>query len=240
MPTTVAKLIQRALLALNEVSNTPIGNLDTGTGGAADLGLTESCLGYINECASDMARGCWPIMAVGTFASLPIGTQSFTFNNGQVDTGGAGELWAVRHVVWGGNPLTETTVGELDMSSPAWFAAELGSPTTYYMAGLEAIGLHRRPSAVRDLVIHGLVVPAPVTDAEDVVGWLPDSLTQLIVWYLAAAIALKNLQNASMRDRALTWNASYAAGKTEQLARLWQNPALRDIAEAFYPAPAEG
>lgn len=105
------------------------------------------------------------------------------------------------------------------------------TPLYWYRDGEMSVGVHPRPSAAGVLKVGGYAVPAPMADASLTLAWIPDDLTRLLVWYAAAKVALKNLEDQSLAMRAPEWQGLYDQGRMD----LWSKIDAR-IKKAHYPS----
>jgi hypothetical protein len=110
-----------------------------------------------------------------------------------------------------------------------------GTPAFWFDQGEDGIGLYPHPATTQTVTVSGLAVPKRLALDTDVSGWLLPDLAKLLVFYAAAMIGLKNLQNALLQARAPLWRQEYEAGKSALLTRLLQTDPI--LARAHYPLP---
>jgi len=237
MSVTLLSLEQSVLNVLNEAANSSLGDLPSGTGGTTIATLTESGTGastiksLLNEGAAELARSCFPVPDSGTLSWM-----SGTRTNLIADfaAAGGGVIWSVRGVTFQGDStaLRYCDRSALERSDPDWMVTSTAVPVYWYFDGPMSIGLYPRPLSTGTVTVDGFAVPPPMSDADlsSVAPWIPDDLSHLLVWYAAARVAMKNLEDASLAPRIAIWQGLYDKGRLD----LWQRIDPR-IRKAHFP-----
>ena len=235
MTNTLAGMQLDVLSRLGEAANSPAGNLESGTGGAAALTTMATIAQYLNDAAADLARSAFPILGAGTYV-WPAGVQSALLSLFTVS--GAAALWFARGVSWNGSALTHCSRSALENYYPTWAADAPGTPLYWYDTGQNGVGLYPVPSVSQTVAVNGFALPPPLVNAADAPAWLPSDLANLLVFYAAAMIAEKNLEDASLAARIEIWRSEYTRGVSALMAKLAAADPL--LARTLASAGAQG
>jgi len=242
MPVTLLSLEESVLNVLNEAFNSTLGDLPSGVGGTSTIPtLTLTGMGpstiksLLNEGAAELARSCYPVPDMGTL-SWTSGTRTNLIADFATSSGSV--IWAVRGVTFQGDStaLRYCDRSALERSDPDWMVTSTAAPVYWYLDGPMSIGLYPRPLSTGTVTVDGFAVPAPMNDAglSSVAPWIADDLTHLLVWYAAAKLAMKNLEDSSLAPRIEIWQGLYDKGRMD----LWLKVDPR-IRKAHFPvAPA--
>jgi len=233
--------LEKSLLnLLGESYDTTALDLRAGAaGGATIAGITTSgstastAKALLNEAAAELARTCYPVPETGTYTWLA-GERTHLISDFTPTTTG-NVLWTVRGVKYGSQTvgLRYCDRSALERSDPDWMVTANAAPTYWYRDGEMSIGLYAKPTTSSATVtIDGYAVPKPLAAATDTLAWIPDDLTHLLVWYAAAKVAQKNLEDESLAMRAPVWQGLYDQGRMD----LWNKIDLR-IRKAHFPTP---
>lgn len=241
MAVTLLDMEKSVLSLLNESFNSPIGNMETGTGGAATIpGITPGASSVastvkmlLNEGFAEIARTCYPIPEIAT-TTLSARTALLASLTPTV----AGRvLWTVRGAKFGASALTYAHRAAIERKDPAYLATATGTPAYWYDDGPQTIAVYPAPSAGAVLTVDGYAVHTPlVTDTDTMAAAFPDDLTRLGVWYAAWKLATKNMEDSSAFARGAEWRAFYDQGRMDLWTKI--DPSLR---KSHFPvSPAGG
>ena len=237
-PQQLTDLQNDVLSRVNEASSSTAGDLRSGNGASATIATLATITQNLNEGSADLARYAYPIQDTGTYTSLPIGTQYVSLSSASLTMGTTGNvLWAARSVTWNGTPLTHCSRSSIEQ----WYTAlgtwpnDSGTPLYWYENGEDGIGIYPLPSTAKTLKISGLVIPKQLSSGSDVPTWFQPDQVKLIVFQAAGRLALKNLDDPSLAERAQVWLGEFEKGKNELLIRLWQTDP--QLAAAHFPKP---
>lgn len=233
MPVTLQSLQDDVLNRLNEALNSPAGALQSGTGGASTIATSDTIIGYLNEAADDLCRSCWPLFATGSASLTSVSTGELITSFSSLTGTGVGNLWAARKVYYNGLELQRQSRSVIDVAYPTLVVDASATPLFWYPAGLQGIGLAPRPSAGASLVVNGLALPAPLVETTDAVTWLDADLTRFLSMYACYYIAIKNMEDETLANRAQAWLAQYQAGQKMLGERLLK--ADSSTLAQFYP-----
>ncbi len=232
MSSTFLQLRQKTLSRINEANNSAVGALLSGGDGTL-IADTASALGdYLNEGAADLARTCYPLEATGTATGVATGLVPLA----TLITPDGGYLWAIRNVKFAGVAVQRSSRSYAEIYYPSLITAAVAQPILWYMNGSVSLGLAPAPSAAGIVIALGFEVPPKLVNDTDVAAWLEPDMEKLLIFYAAAQICLKNMEDQSLAQRAEVWMQMYDDGKAQQKARLKAtDPAL--YAAHFSDAP---
>lgn len=225
MSVTVATLVQLTRRRLHEANASTVGEMPTGSGGAAtvsgELGIIEA----LNRVAAEICRTCYYYEAIGT---ATVTTRTLTLSAlGSMSPSGA-VIWSPLYVSIGGTPLTYVQRGVLP-------ASDAISTTTavpaYWLDGAEGvIELNPTPSS-NSVKVQGAAIPAEMTSGGAAQSWMPDELLQKILPAGAASrLAMTEADNPALAARGPLWQAEYDLERM----KVWQQNAFH-IQRRFFP-----
>lgn len=216
MAVTLQTLQNDVLNRLNEALNSPAGALVTGVGGTPTQATPDTITGYLNEAAADLARTCWPLRSTAS-ATIPVGSPTaeyyVPFNTLANTAAGGGNLWAADNVYYGTALLVRISRKLLNSYQPTYPIDPVGVPAYWFPAGIDGIGIAAKPSASTLLTIAGLALPPPLVNPTDTVTWLDSDLTRYLSYYAAYYLAVKNMEDPSLSNRAEKWLDEYKKGQ---------------------------
>jgi hypothetical protein len=229
MAVTFQDLKRRSLVLLSEAANTPILDLETGTGSTPTASwLTDDNLGkFINEARAILCRTCLPLYRSGTVAAT-IGQRYYKYT-GLTVTGG--EIWAARAVLYNSQQLEECSQGFLDAWYNEWTETASGTPLYWSAHGENEVTLYPSPSATSTITVHGLLIPTALTGT-DAVTFLADDEAWSMSLYGALMAAKANVDEPMLESRIGLWEAEWDRVRQGMWERL-DEPMKR----RFYPTP---
>lgn len=224
---TLAQLKTDTLMMLNAASNSPIGNVDSGTNATPTQDTATTLLYWLNQAADDLATSCYPIRGRGTMAAV-IGQDAYSFSG--LTVSGISGIWDARAVAYNGVALTQINRALLEVNFPDWLVAASGTPLYWSQNGAKEILLYVPPSATSTILIAGLATPTHLAADGDIPTWLPAAWHQLLAYYAAYNIGSKQIDNPSVTEKAAIWRREYDVARVE----LWQIMDA-DTRRAHYP-----
>lgn len=234
MSVTLLSLKNDTLNHLNEALNSPAGALQSGTGGTPTQATPVTITAYLNEAAAQIARSCWALLSTGSLTTaIPGSTGEFIIPFNTLAAGSYGNLWAARHVYYGGVPLIRISRKFAETLYPTYAVDAPGVPLYWFPAGISGIGLVPKPNGAVAVVVDGLALPATLVNDTDTSSWLDDDLTRYLTYYAAAMIAKKNMEDESLTSRAEVWLSEYESGRMQMFERLLRMDS--STAAAFFP-----
>lgn len=258
---TVASLIQRVKQKVNEATNTDIGAVHTGVGGADDLTSDAGIALALNNSKNARCKQVFALYGTftatwhtlqywsaldGTGGSPAFAPQTSAPNNNPSTESGA-ILWWPRLLYWVSTPASgpvvttpltfcdESPLRLYDASYQITQTAAGASPTNFYRRAAEGVGVYPVPlfAAGQSVVVNaeGYFVPPDMTTGGNI-DWCDPSKSQLLVVDAALEMIEKNFTDAQM-------GARLGEVKEEQAqlsAAYWLDlsPALRQIGAPFY------
>lgn len=235
MPQTLTELIRQVYSRINEAAASPRAQLDSGVNQTPVITSDAQVTEYLNDGQRDLCRSCFALPARAQ-ASLAAGGAEVKLSALTAAAGYAGcTLWSARGVRWGDVSLAFCGRAALETRYPAYLSDPAGTPRWWYESGQERIAVYPVPGTTRPLLVDGLSEPPPLVAGADTAAWCPDAIADLLVYYAAAQVCLKNADDGSLYPRAGIWLSAYDAGRQN----LWEqlSPALR---RAHYPVPPGG
>lgn len=216
MLATLADILADVKLRLSEPTNTSIGALASGAGGALDAATDAAITQLANEAVADLCRrGGLAIEGIGTVAALASGATNVSFSTLTVS---GGTLWAAHRtgMVW-----NSAAVSRIKRGLAAAYGATASPAQYWYGAGSGSITLLSATSSVAVLTVPGLVIPTPMAATTDpITPWLPQDLGKLISFYCCHYVAKKAMDDPTMQIRMTPWGNDYEEGRMALLARL--------------------
>ena len=217
MAITLAQMQTSVLGLLHEASNSPLGNIETGTGNPTPTQTTlVTITALLNEGFADMAKNGWSIGDTGS-VSLLTGSAGTSYD--QITTDSTGTMWMARSAYYTGitgfgdlKPVSRTS---FEIWNPNFANAANGVPIVWLENGEEGIQIYPPTQANITLYAVGYVIPITLANSGDTFGNIPDYLIKLGVWYAASQLALINDEDMSLKQRGATWAAAYIQGIQE-------------------------
>lgn len=220
----------------------------TGATNASPIVVTSTAHGFTNGMivtvasvgGNTNANGNWRVMnaASNTFElyytdGVTPSSGNSAYTSGGTATRAAGNIpWAVRGAKYSSTALVYCDRTALERHDRDWMTTANATPSYWYNDGNLAIGLYAKPSSAGTVTVDTYDIPTPLVSTTDTIPGVPDDLTDLIVFYAAAKVAYKNLEDPSLAPRAKEWQAQYDAGRMD----LWRKLSP-SIQRAHYPTP---
>ena len=234
-PPTLADLQNDVLSRLSETDDSPAGDYLPGDNSGAIITTKDTIAQYVNEASAELARTCYPIADVGSYA-LPMGAQTAPYTVFVCASGHT--LWSARRVVWNGVELAYYARSAFEFWYPNAETDPNGTPILWYRQGHDGIGLYPRPATTQTTTVYGLAIPKQLVNGTDVATWFQPDILKLPVMQAASRLAERNNQNPALIARAAEWAQEFEQGRDDLLTRLWQtDPSL---ARFHYAPPAGG
>ncbi len=235
MPTytnqTLTVLQELILARLNEVYNSEIPALPSGTGGADTIIPLTALTGLINDVIAQMCRSCYPITGPGTF-SLASGSTGFATValNSFVTTDGS-ELHTPYALLWGTTVLKFVERPLLGVRYSTYLTDAAAAPL-YWFRNQNEIGIYPYPSTGPTTVTaYSYIVPKMLSAGSDVTPLRAD-VYPVIVDGVCALVAAKALEDDSISQRAGVWSSEYDKGRQS----LWE-VMPSSVRGLYYPMP---
>jgi hypothetical protein len=224
MSSSLLILRQKTLLRINEANNSAVGALLSGSDGTLIADTSAALTDYLNEAAADLCRTCYPLAVTGSVAGVAAGVVPLS----TLVVADGSTVWAVRNVRFAGNPLLRSSRSYAELQYPSLLTAA-APPVLWFMSGSSQLGLAPAPAIAGVVTVAGFGIPPKLVADGDVAGWLEPDLEKLLIFYAAAQICLKNMEDSSLAARAEVWMQQYEQGKQVQVLRLHKSdPALFD------------
>ena len=218
MTQMLSDLQNDVLSRLNEASNSGIGVLATGTGGAPTIATLATITQYLNEAMAAFCRECYPVPAIGTYTwaagAKYVGLTNFTISSG-------GTIWAVRGVSYAGVQLQYCSRAALELWFPTWQTDASGTPLYWFLADHNSVAVYPTPTlATATVSIDGYAIPPSLVNQTDVItAIMPDEQIAL-VFHAAARLAEKNQQDENLAPLVATFMAEYQKRADQAKARI--------------------
>ncbi len=226
---TLAQLTTDTLMLLNQASNSPVGNVESGTNATPTQDTATTILYWLNQAADDLAMSCYPIFGKGTVAAVS-GTDAYSFSG--LTVSGITAVWDARSVGYAGAALTQINRATLEVNFPSWAFDASGTPLYWSQNGAKEVLLYPSPNGTSAIQINGLACPTHLASGGDIPSWLPAQWHQLLAYYAAYNLARKQIDDPSLMARSAIWQQEYDIARTE----LW-NLIDAGIRRQHYPLP---
>lgn len=228
---TLAQQRAELLLLVDQASNTPAGELPSGTSGTPTTATTTALNGWLDDAQRKVAQSCFAVRGSGTAPSV-IGQPRYDFDSFTV-AGTTGTLWAALSASFNGVGLTYVSPSYLRLYFPNWQTDASGTPVYWTRHGDDQeIEIYPKPSAVQTIAVEGLIVPVNYANDSASPLWLPAHRHRLLVYAAAGILAEKNINDPRLASHIPVWKQEFLA----QAVPLWQG--IEYVTRSvFYPVP---
>lgn len=232
MSVTVATLVQLTRRRLHEASNSPIGEMASGSTGAATVSGESGIIEALNRVAGEICRTCFYFEVT---SSGSVSSRTFQPSNLSTQEPVGAVMWMPLYVAAGISriPLTYMSRGVLP-AGQALTNTTAVRPTHWLDQGESGVELYPVPG-VTAIFVRGAATP-PVFASGDSVSFMSDELLQkLLPAGAASRIAMAEADNPGIAARGPLWQAEYDLERV----RLWERTPLL-IRNRLYPTSPGG
>lgn len=228
---TAATIRQRVKRLLNEANDTPAGQLESGTSTTATLATDAFIDDACTKAAQEITRTCYPLQGQFTVTIAAADLRLVSYEEFAPVTSGinpatptGAELWQVLEggVYLGSTRIKRAGEEELYRYDPDYVTtASAATPTYYYERGGAGIGLYPRVSGSSGtLTAHGLFKHPAIATSNTAFPRLPDDVVDFLEYFAAAMVAMKNMDNPVLYQRADQWLGQYEAFRAREWGRI--------------------
>lgn len=230
MSVSIATLVQLVRRRLHEANNSVVGEMPTGTGGAATVSGENGIIEALNRVASDICRTCFYYEATG---SASTSARAFPLSGLSSVTPTSAILWMPLQVAQGAGLTALAYVNKGVLSASSSLTTSTGTPLYWMDYGEGSIELSPSPSGSLTITVRGAAIPPVMTSGGSAADFMDDATLQKILPAGAAArIAMAEVDNPALAARGPLWQAEYDAERM----RLWSGTAAL-IRHRCFPNP---
>ncbi len=219
MARTLTDMTNSVFIRLNESLNSPVGNLEYGSGNTAFQVTTATIRQYLDEGMTEVFKACLLLPGKG-LAYTTAGVYLYTLNdlNAQMERtrslanlyADGSTLWAARGVTYDNTALFYCGIEALALRTNNFQNVATGTPRYWYRDGMEAVGIWPAPATAAGLTAFGYVTPPSLALSATAV-WMQDSEVDGVEFYAAIKIAEKAFDDPSLYGRIAHLKGDYLA-----------------------------